>query len=726
MAAGSITWDLIMRTATFETDSKKAEKRLAELRKEAEALGKTLGIAVAGAATALSYAIKDSIDTMDDLSKSAQKVGTTTEALSALQYAAGLSDVATEELTASMAKLARQAADANPAFEAMGVSVKDAQGNLKDTSVILSEVADKFASYRDGAEKTALAQELFGKSGATLIPLLNSGAAGLRDMADEASALGLVIDTSTGKAAENFNDTLTRIQATFKGVINIATAEMLPMLQAIADYALDSSKNTGFLSAALGALKTVIQTVVVVGSDVVFVFKGIGGEIAAIAAQLTLLAKGDWQGAKFIGEKWTADAAQARKDLDAFQARIMGVAPAVESATEAVTKSGDKLAAPLVKAAESAKVARKAIETEAERARKALEREGLRLTQSVATPAEKRDSSIADANRLAGAGVISPETQKRAIADAEQTYADYVEKQRQLLTDGLLTEEQEITKSYERRRQMILALTEATEQEKAQAVASLTEKYELDQSAARLARYSDLLTEEQRLTADYTARRRQIEDDDTLSSTARSEYLLRLSENYHASMQKLDEEDQAKREALSKQQIALVETGFSGMADLAKAFAGEQSNTYKALFAVSKAFAIADITIKQSQAIAKAWGENNYWTAIGLTVGLAAQFAGLLSSTQSASFGGTRADGGSVNAGRSYLVGERGPERFVPDTGGTIIPNDALGSGQSSNPQIRIVNAFDDGHIDDYLGSNAAEKKIVNAVRRNRRALGMA
>jgi hypothetical protein len=152
--------------------------------------------------------------------------------------------------------------------------------------------------------------------------------------------------------------------------------------------------------------------------------------------------------------------------------------------------------------------------------------------------------------------------------------------------------------------------------------------------------------------------------------------------------------------------------------ELAKSFAGEQSKTYQALFAMSKAYAIADITIKQSQAIAKAWGENNYWVAAGLTVGLAAQFAGLLSSTSGASFGGTRADGGSVNEGRSYLVGERGPEMFTPTQGGQIIPNDALG-GQQAQSNIRIVNAYDSAHVADFMGSDAGERVIMNAVRRN-------
>lgn len=729
MAAGSITFELLMKTAQFSTDTARAEKRIKELKKEAEALGKALGAAVVAGVTAMTFALKQSIDAMDDLSKSAQKVGTTTEALSALQYAASLADVSTEELTLSMGKLAKSAADGNEAFAAMGIKTTDTAGNLKDTSQLMTEVAGKFAAYKDGAEKTALAQEIFGKSGAKLIPLLNSGADGLAEMADEAERLGLIVSGDTGKAAEEFNDTLTRLGAVGRGVANQMAAELLPTLQTVSDYLLENSKDSGVLAAAFSGLKLAFQAAVVIGSDVAFVFKMVGGEIGVIAAQVATLARGDLSGAKLLGEEWTKEAAKARADLDAFQAKVVGAASAVQElgrqggATAA--DWGQKFSAPLVKSAKDAETARKKIESEAEKARKALEAEGARLTESVMTPAERRSQSIGTAQRLGDAGVISPETQRRAVAEAESVYQEYVARQRELLTEGLLTEEQEIAASYERRRQMIMAMTEATETEKQSAIAALSEQQEQKIAAARIARYKDLMTQEQQLTVDYTQRRRQIEDDDSVSAEQKTAYLLKLSEDYHASMQKLDEEDQAKRDELSKKQIELVETGFSSMADLAKAFAGEQSNTYKALFAVSKAFAIADITIKQSQAIAKAWGENNYWVAAGLTVGLAAQFAGLISSAQSASFGGTRADGGPVSEGRSYLVGERGPEMFTPSEGGRIVPNDALGSQQQAQP-IRIVNAFDDGHIDDYLGSDSGERKIINAVRRNKRALGIA
>jgi hypothetical protein len=465
--------------------------------------------------------------------------------------------------------------------------------------------------------------------------------------------------------------------------------------------------------------------------------------LTAIGSALKLAASGDFAEAgkqlgsigKLVADNYAMNMSGIAAIGGDLVADITGTVTAVQKVWEDGAAKSKAVAndpnggivAPMVKGADKAKKAKTEIDKaakEAEAAMKRMVEEGNRLAESMRTPFERKVATEGKVDQLAGAGVISPETQRRALDAANKEYQDFVAAQRALLTEGLLTEEQEVAASYEKRKQLILAITEATEDEKAASVASLTEKYEQDQAAARIARYRDLLTAEETLSIDYAARQKQIAADGTLSEEQRAEYLTRTSKNYYDGLAKLAKEDADKRAELSRKQVEMVSDGFAQAADVAKAFAGEQSGVYQALFAASKSFAIADIAIKQSQAIAKAWGENNYWVAAGLTVGLAAQFAGLLSSTQSANFGGTRADGGPVNAGRSYLVGERGPEMYTPAAGGNIIPANAM-APPASEPNIRIVNAYDDGHIDDYLGSDSAERKIVNAVRRNKRALGI-
>lgn len=83
-------------------------------------------------------------------------------------------------------------------------------------------------------------------------------------------------------------------------------------------------------------------------------------------------------------------------------------------------------------------------------------------------------------------------------------------------------------------------------------------------------------------------------------------------------------------------------------------------------------------------------------------------------------FGGFKAEGGPVSSGMAYIVGERGPELFVPPVAGNIVPNNRLASAAAAPQQnIRIVNAFDTSVIGDYLASAAGERVIMNAVQRN-------
>lgn len=152
---------------------------------------------------------------------------------------------------------------------------------------------------------------------------------------------------------------------------------------------------------------------------------------------------------------------------------------------------------------------------------------------------------------------------------------------------------------------------------------------------------------------------------------------------------------------------------FGGMADLTGAFAGEQSGAYKALFAISKGFAIANAALQLQTAIANAsalpWPAN--LPAIGQAVALGSQIA---SSISGVNYGGAREFGGPVDAGKMYRVGENGkPEVYqnssgknfmIPGDGGKVIPNDQIGGGGfSQNVQVH-----------NYSGENVQTKTSMD------------
>ena len=340
MPAGSIVVDLLMRTGSFETDTARAEKSLAKFKKEAVETAKQAGAVLGTAAVAVGGALvlmtKQAIDAADELNKLSQKTGESAETLSALSYAFELGDVSGEAFGSSMIKLSRSmseaaqgSGDAAAAFNVLGVSVKNADGSLRPTADVLGDLAQKFSEFADGPEKSALAIAIFGKSGADLIPVLNAGKDGLKSMADEARELGIVISGETARAAEEFNDTLTKIGKGADAAGQQLAAQLLPTLQVLATEFLNFQKEGNAVGSVLefigDAAKTTIETLVILGANVAFVFKGVGREVGAIAAQVVALASLDIKGFNAISEAVKSDAARARAELDAFERRILAV-----------------------------------------------------------------------------------------------------------------------------------------------------------------------------------------------------------------------------------------------------------------------------------------------------------------------------------------------------------------------------------------------------------------
>jgi len=293
--------------------------------------GLLAGLGVSLTLGAFAALVKGAIDSADELNKLSQKIGISVEALSTLQFAAQLSDVGLQSLQMGLKKLSENATEASAGlgegaqtFAALGVSVKDAAGNLKATDDLLLEIADRFAGFEDGATKTALAVKLFGKSGMDMIPFLNQGSSGIRALMQEAERLGLKLSTETAQAAEAFNDNLTALKASTSGLgITLAT-ELLAPLRVVTDAIREGQgEATGFAVILGGALKTTLEAILVLGVNVAYVFKSMGTEIGGMAAQLTALARLDIRGFKAIGEAMREDAAKARAEVDALSARIL-------------------------------------------------------------------------------------------------------------------------------------------------------------------------------------------------------------------------------------------------------------------------------------------------------------------------------------------------------------------------------------------------------------------
>lgn len=230
-------------------------KSLDFTREALTALGLTLG------AGTFIEGIRRAVDSLDKLEESAQSAGVTSvESLQALRYAATFAGVDIEQLDNALAKLSstlvgavtgdKKAAEI---FRQMGINAQNASGQVLMSDEALAKIADKFASYRDGAEKSALAADLFGqKIGPKLIPLLNNGADGLQRLKDEAEKLGIIFDSKTVRAAALLNDQIDRLkqqtEAAWKGI----SSSLVPALSKMIEEFNAAKTAAGTL---LGALK---------------------------------------------------------------------------------------------------------------------------------------------------------------------------------------------------------------------------------------------------------------------------------------------------------------------------------------------------------------------------------------------------------------------------------------------------------------------------------------
>lgn len=305
---GTLTLDLVARVGGFvngmDQAARESEAFRNRVRGNMQAAGKAVGAFSVAAAAGLAVWIKSSIDAADEASKAAAAAGVQIEALTGLQFAADLAGVSNDDLNSSLARLNKtidQAARGSKlqaaAFDDIGVSIRDANGDLKSADTLLLDVADAFSEYEDGAAKAALSQELFGRSGTKLIPLLNSGSEAITDLTDQAQRLGLVLDQETASAAEAFNDSLTVLGKVSGGVANRVTASLVPAMEELTglfvDLATDAESATIASDTLSGVLKGLATVGVVIGAS----FTATGQAIGATAAALMQAAQGDFKGA---------------------------------------------------------------------------------------------------------------------------------------------------------------------------------------------------------------------------------------------------------------------------------------------------------------------------------------------------------------------------------------------------------------------------------------------
>jgi hypothetical protein len=266
------------------------------------ALGALAPIATIGGLGALVGRTIELGDSMNDMS---QRTGVSVESLARFRKAAATSGTDIDAVAKSLVKLSKGLYEtaqtgkgpASEALQTLGISATDATGKLKTADQVTLEIANKFKTMPDGIEKTALAMQLFGKSGADMIPMLNEGGKAIE-------SLSVKMTAAFAKKADEYNDKLAMLGGKVGGLAAGLTVALLPALDATATAltaVIDAfTMLPGPIQAAVGGvallavgftlLAPIITSVVTVLGA--FAGLGIGATLAGIAGAIVPVATG--------------------------------------------------------------------------------------------------------------------------------------------------------------------------------------------------------------------------------------------------------------------------------------------------------------------------------------------------------------------------------------------------------------------------------------------------
>ena len=326
--------------------------RVKNLRLAMGGLNKTLGafgLLISGGA--FIGLVKGAIDSADSFGKLSDQTGIAANSLQAYVNAGKLAGIGQETIDKGLRRLAQSMREADQgvatysdSFNALGITVRDSEGNLKSSETVLGEIADRFADLPDGATKAAISMEIFGRSGASLINLLNGGSAALEEF-------NYAVSDEFAQNAEFFNDQIAVLAIRFDGFRKQLADALLPVLNNLIQVFSNLFSSQNDFDMLFKSIEISIKTVSATIFTTIAGFRFLGRVVTDILKIINEARKGNFAGAIGIGKDGLADTKeQFKKDLDTFNDIFTGTenAPAtyfregtksVEEFSESITKS---------------------------------------------------------------------------------------------------------------------------------------------------------------------------------------------------------------------------------------------------------------------------------------------------------------------------------------------------------------------------------------------------
>lgn len=633
--------------------------------------GKSLGViksAFAGLVAAvsvreISQMVTASLDAVGGLGELAQQAGVTTDTLQILQYATTQTGVSAEELHAGLARLTRtigQAAEGNKAaisaFEALGVKILDASGKARSTDAVLLDVAAALAKIPDPSARAAREVALFGKSGQQLDPILNGLNGTMGQFSDGAYRAGMVIENSLIGQADKASDHIAELRKQFSDEFNRSIAEnaekfellavgyahVLEQLVKIAAWMADNPEVLGALGGAYAGSK--------VGGVAGALVGGVGGGVAAgIADEMTTPSP---TAANIKATRQALrQALKQRESLNPLMADYVFV-------DQKVSKLREQLKVMLAQA-------------DAESRSAGLTRQSSDVASpakvSVAGVSNPTPKSKAKKDKLHHVGGLNAESLRNMISGSSD-YQDSIEqsaiaaaKARKDALDGYADDLRRIE----------------LEQLRADASMATSTKERVRLTKAAILKELDITI------AAYERKAEAIKASSPDEVAAIHAVIGALKAQATAAFKAADTEQQRKRilemQEYARDLASTISSGFEDAILSGKSFGGILKGLGEDILRLTIRFAAIEPLARRLADVFS--GADSGGGGI----------LSMLSSAVSSIFGGFRADGGPVQAGKAYVVGERRPELFVPSVSGMVVPEvPRVGGGVSVTHVINV------------------------------------
>lgn len=767
MTIGTIVVDLLARTGSFETDinraAKTTQKRAQEIDAAVTKAGAAIGIALAAAGTAALVMAKNIIDGLDALNDVKDATGASIENISALEDVAVRTGTTMENVSGILVKFnsALKEADGkngvSQALKAIGLDA--AELRKEDPAEALRQTAVALSNFADDGNKARLIQELFGKSVKDAAPFLN-------DLAEKSELVGKV-SAEAAANAETFNKQIATFEKNALDAKRALLEGLLPAINKVLE-----ALNKGGVMAGLDELgeRAFGWSSNALGKGV----KNAQGDLErAMAGRAQELA---FSGSSAMSDAAIASAQQRMRDAEKallkFQDRDAGASAftpvAVKPSAPDIAKSKTGAAKKDNSAAQEAK------------AQLAQDLEDMKKSTAALSDAFDNDEKILGAKRSASLISDAEYYQKKReiiIATGEvedaglQASIDRLKKEQATLNGKDAIDNQrklndaqaELQKSRATTATQLTTLNIEAEGSTRKLAQSMVDAQKAAQSlldttnrsrALELAgmgqggKQRDFDAAINQIEQTYEQKRQDLERDNRNGKFAgrQEDYARELElindfqkqsiESYKDYYTQLDERQKSftlgaseaardyfnESQNVFKQTQDAVSSAFKGMEDALVNFVKTGKLDFNGLVD-SIISDIARIIIKQqitgplAQLLGGALGGLGGGSGMSSVLSGGGSLSGILGF----------AAGGSPPVGKVSIVGERGPELFVPNTAGKIIPNNALGGGAAA-PVVNIYNTIGDvasmGKV--MKAQQETERRIAAALGRSRQYGGAA